>query len=101
MPTRAYPGGMLPDWVGEFGRFVLALVVTLVVLPLLVFVPPLLFFFVFLPALPGWVANVVCDLSPCFGLALLGFLATPLLAFGAGVAFLRRFEGSLPFPGWM
>jgi hypothetical protein len=92
---------MLSGWFWEFGRFVFALVVTLVVLPLLVFVPPLLYLFVFLPALPGWVANVVCDLSPCFSLALLGFLVTPLLAFGVGIAFLRRFEKALPFPGWM
>lgn len=92
---------MLPDWLGEFGRFVLALVVTIVVLVVLVFGPPLLYFFVFLPAVPGWVANVVCDLSPCFALGLAGFLATPLLAFGVGIAFLRRFEGALPFPGWM
>jgi len=66
-----------------------------------VFVPPLLYFFVFLPAVPGRVASVVCDLAHCFGLVLLGFLATPLLAFGVGIAFLRRFEESLPFPARM
>jgi len=92
---------MLPDWFGEFGRFVLALVVSLAVLVVLVFVPPLLYLFVILPALPDWVVKAVCDLSPCFVLGLAGFLATPLLAFGAVIAFLRRFEGSLPFPGWM
>jgi hypothetical protein len=92
---------MLPDWLEEFGRVVLAFVVALVVLVLLVFVPPVFYLFAFLPALPGWVVDGICDLSPCFVLSLLMFLATPLLAFGAGIAFLRRFEASLPVPRWL
>jgi hypothetical protein len=91
---------MLPDWLGGFWRFVLALVVALVPLAAGVRSAAALLL-VFLPAVPGRVASVVCDLAHCFGLVLLGFLATPLLAFGVGIAFLRRFEESLPFPARM
>ena len=92
---------MLPDWFREFGAVVLALVGALVISVLLVFLPPLLYFYVILPALPGWVKNSVCAWSPCVAVSLLLFLMAPLLGFGVGIAFLRRFEEVLPFPEWL
>ena len=91
---------MLPDWLREFGAVVVALVVALVGSVLLVFGPPLLYLFVSL-RLPDWVRNSVCAWSPCVAVFLLLLLLTPLLGFGAGIAFLRRFEGDLSFAKWL
>ena len=91
---------MLPDWLRELGVVTFALVVVLVGSVLLVFGPPLLYLFVILPALPGWIKNTICAWSPCFLVSLVVFLTTPLLGFGAGVALLGRFQEVIPFPEW-